>query len=137
MRGNERIEESLCEKSMKVVANVIRLSAFSIAKRSLGSTGSGGPVASSRNFQPATETLNMVAAAKPLLRAQKPQTSSNQTYYVEPDGVKGSSYVVMEDMNVDGRASDYIRKVREKNQKDLFVISEASSYKLARSHVVK
>lgn len=113
MRSRERIEESLCEKLMKVVANVIRLSAFSIAKRSLGTTGED-PVAS-RNFQHATETLNMVST-KPLLRAQMPQTNSSQTYLVEPDGVKGSSYVVEEDMNVDGRASAYIRKVREKNQ---------------------
>ena len=48
-----------------------------------------------------------------------------------------SSYVVKEDMNVDGRASDFIRKVREKNQKDVFVSSETSSYKLHRSRVVK
>ena len=118
MKGIERSEESLCEKSMKVVANVIRLSAFSIAKRSLGTTV-GDPVEpSGNNLQ--TKTNSLIVPSKPLLRAQIPQTKSKQTYLVEP--------VVKEDMNVDGRATDYIRKVRQKNHKDLLVVSETSSY---------
>ncbi|PON86106.1 hypothetical protein TorRG33x02_181560 [Trema orientale] len=137
MKDKESSEESLCEKSMKVVANVIRLSAFSIARRSLGITVES-PVAHSGNLQ--TTRSSLMVPSKPLLRAQKPQIMSNQTYLVEPEHETyngSSSYVVKEDMNVDGRASDYIRKVRQKNQKDLSVASETSSYKVPRSRFVK
>ncbi|PON34162.1 hypothetical protein PanWU01x14_346560 [Parasponia andersonii] len=137
MKDMERSEESLCEKSMKVVANVIRFSAFSIAKRSLGTTFES-PVAPSGNLQ--TTRSFLTVPSKPLLRAQKPQIMSNQTYLVKPEHKTdngSSSYVVKEDMNVDGRASDYIRKVRQKNQRDLSVASETSSYQVPRSRFVK
>ncbi|CAN0900726.1 hypothetical protein LINGRAHAP2_LOCUS21006 [Linum grandiflorum] len=123
-----RSSNSLCEKSMKMVVNIIRLSSFSIAKMSLGTaaSGSGSPVVN-RNLAPMTNSV--VAAKEPLLpqipgsqRSQEPQTrSKHKSFLMEParKGKGSSSCMVHEESSViDGMAADYIRKVHEKNRND-------------------
>uniref|UniRef100_A0A803R0U2 Uncharacterized protein n=1 Tax=Cannabis sativa TaxID=3483 RepID=A0A803R0U2_CANSA len=150
MRGVEvrRSEESLCEMSLKVVANIIRLSAFSISQRSLGNNTNNNtnnnndddhhpvvvvaPSSSYRNNNfIKTKTKTKISTSppspplkvnKPLLRALKPQCEPQQIYLVDHEPITRhldhNLDLVKEDMNnVDGRASDFIQKVRQKNLK--------------------
>lgn len=108
---------------MKVVANLVKMSSFYLAKISLG-TAEKDPV-EPRKLQTAKSFV--MVANNPVSRSQEPVTNSKKvSYLVEPDEGYRSSYDFQEDMNVDGKASDYIRKVHEKNQKDLFLIPELS-----------
>ncbi|CAN1836222.1 hypothetical protein LINPERHAP1_LOCUS34696 [Linum perenne] len=127
MGGKDRSNNSLCEKSMKVVVNIIRLSSFSIAKMSLGTAGSGsGSPVLKRNLAPMTNSA--VATKEPLLpqipgsrRSQEPQTRSNhKSFLMEPGKGNGSSSCMVHEESsvIDGKASDYIRKVHEKNRND-------------------
>lgn len=113
MKSKEKKDNALYENSMKVVANLIKMSSFSLAKMSLG-TIENDPV-KPRKLEPATSFV--VVEKNPMLRSQEPVTRKKKfSYLVEPD--EGyQSKVVKEDMNVDGKASEYIRKVHEKNQK--------------------
>ncbi|KAL2321906.1 hypothetical protein Fmac_026285 [Flemingia macrophylla] len=57
-RIKSKSEKSLCEKSMKVVVNIIRLSSFSIAQRSLGVGATNGRKVGSRSdMDPDEEAL--------------------------------------------------------------------------------
>ncbi|CAI0399060.1 unnamed protein product [Linum tenue] len=116
---------------MKVVVNIMRLSSLSIAKMSLGTTTTSPVV--NRNLAPITESV--MGTKEPLLppqtpagtrRSQEPWSKPN-SYLMEPAGRgKGAagttaSFVVHEEGKgsvIDGRASDYIRKVHEKNRND-------------------
>ncbi|TYI35755.1 hypothetical protein ES332_A03G098200v1 [Gossypium tomentosum] len=49
----ENNDKSLCEKSMKMVMNIIRFSSFSIVKASLGTTGYHSTP--TKNLKPATD----------------------------------------------------------------------------------
>lgn len=119
MNTRDRNNNSLCQKSMKVVANIAKSSAFSIAKMSLGSS------AAAKTAGPITDPVTL--ANEPLLsqlsgsrRSEKPQNSSNPvSFLMEPSKGNESSYVVHEDKSViDGMASAYIWKVHQKHRRD-------------------
>lgn len=123
MSSKDRSSKSLCEKSMKMVANIIRLSFFSIARMSLGA--GGHPAAVGRNLEHVThvrETVkiddnnSMPSQSPGSRRSQQPQSSSRLSYLIEPDEKDDSSHVIREELGVDGRASAYIRRVHEKNR---------------------
>ncbi|KAF3972150.1 hypothetical protein CMV_004311 [Castanea mollissima] len=101
MNGKGRSNKSICEKSMKMVVNIIKLSSFCISKMSLGVGGNQVMVDMSTKNQ----------------RSQEPQSRSKKiSYLIEPSENDESTYVICEEMNIDGRASAYIRKVHEKCQ---------------------
>ena len=112
---------------------MIKLSSFSIANLSLGI---GGKPASPRNSASSTAPNNTVTDNNRLHHPQFPGSSSSRSqvpessskpiiYLTQPNqGAGGSSYMVWEDRGVDGKASDYIRKVHEQNR---YVSDEASS----------
>ncbi|MCD7461714.1 hypothetical protein HAX54_046874 [Datura stramonium] len=114
MNNKSRSNKSLCERSMKMVTNVIRLSSFSIARMSLGmaTQPAAGKI-------PATLIKGSPTAQFPeSLRSQEPVNIKKPiAYLIEPDESGKSLYAVNEKC-VDGRASDYIRRVHEKNRHD-------------------
>ncbi|TMW84931.1 hypothetical protein EJD97_024112 [Solanum chilense] len=116
MKNKSRSNNSLCEKSMKMVTNVIRLSSFSIARMSLGiatEPSPGGKI-------PATFIKDSPTAQFPeSLRSQEPvNVKKPLAYLIEPTENGKSSLYAVNDKCVDGRASDYIRRVHEKNRHD-------------------
>ncbi|KAI5569114.1 hypothetical protein BDE02_12G056800 [Populus trichocarpa] len=132
MSSKNRSNNSLCEKSMKVAVNIIKLSSFSIAKMSLGTHG---PPVVTKSHIPMTGSV--MVANEPLLsqipgsrRSQESQGSSKPISFVmQPDEGNGSTRAIQKENSViDGRASDYIRKVHEKNHNDARETSELSSY---------
>ena len=122
-RVKSKCESSLCEKSMMVVANVIRLSSFSIAQKTLGvtTTGKDGKELSGSDYS------DVESEKEPLVPHQfpkEPLRGSNPTY-VKPVGSSGSNRCVIygdrvhkvkpkKEECVDGLASDYITKIRNK-----------------------
>lgn len=139
-----RNERSLCEKSMSVMVNVIRLSSFSIAQRTLGVGKAAGnkmnqlnsgsdyssdmgpeyyqkePAALVNNNNPDHHQFPAAAAAGSR-RSQQPQSRANPTYVIKSvgsnntDGSTSTAYVIQKDQQcVDGLASDYINKIRNK-----------------------
>ncbi|CAI0399059.1 unnamed protein product [Linum tenue] len=109
---------------MKVVVNIMRLSSLSIAKMSLGTTTTSPVV--NRNLAPITESV--MGTKEPLLppqtpagtrRSQEPWSKPN-SYLMEPAGRGKGAAGTTEGKGsvIDGRASDYIRKVHEKNRND-------------------
>ncbi|XP_030458013.2 uncharacterized protein LOC115678733 isoform X2 [Syzygium oleosum] len=118
MNYKKRSSDSLCERSMKMVTNVLRLSSLSIASMSLGTTGR------SVSAQSHSAKDSSMMADEPVVpqfagsrRSQEPQSWSKPvSYLVElEDGIE-SAYVFRDDKNVDGMASDYIERVHKKNQ---------------------
>lgn len=117
MNSKDRNNKSLRENSVKVVANIVKSSAFSIAKMSLGAP------AAAKTAGPITDPVTF--AKEPRLsgsqKSEKPQNSSNPvSFLMKPNEGNESSYVVQKDKSViDGLASAYIRKVHQKNRSDL------------------
>lgn len=122
--SEDRNKKSLCETSMEMVANIIKLSSFSIAKKSLGIIEPPSP-AKTLQTKPSSD---MVVDKPQPLRTQKsvkPKNSPRPTYFLEPNGGNESQYIVHEEKSpIDDRASYYIRKVHQKNRRDL---SESSN----------
>uniref|UniRef100_A0A2K1YAB5 Uncharacterized protein n=1 Tax=Populus trichocarpa TaxID=3694 RepID=A0A2K1YAB5_POPTR len=114
MSSKNRSNNSLCENSMKVAVNIIKLSSFSIAKMSLGTHS---PPVVTKSYIPMTGSV--MVANEPLLsqipgsrRSQESQGSSKPISFVmQPDEGNGSTHAIHKENSViDGRASDYIRK---------------------------
>lgn len=109
--------KSLYGKSMKMVANFVRLSSFSTAKASFRAPSLSPPDAGKLH-----KPVNLLDIPPPQhgnLRSHELQRSSNPTKYMIEmvDNINTSSNFIMgEEDNVDGMASDYIRKVHEKNK---------------------
>ncbi|KAG5230078.1 hypothetical protein OIU78_029825 [Salix suchowensis] len=132
MSSKHRNNNSICEKSMNMVVNIIRLSSFSIATMSLGSPSP--PVVSKR----LVPVAGSVAADKePLMtpipgsrRSQESHGSSKPISFVmQPDEGTGSSRVIhKENSFIDERASDFIRRVHEKNRNDALEASKHSPH---------
>ncbi|KAK7291663.1 hypothetical protein RIF29_06984 [Crotalaria pallida] len=119
-------EKSLCEISMEVVANVIRLSSFSIAHKTVGTTTTG-----KAGKYPEREPLvpDQFPASK---RSQEPQSHANPTFMIKPVEGSGSTTTQVihkekvthkerghqvkpkKEESVDGLASEYIYKIRNK-----------------------
>lgn len=127
MNNKSRSNNSLCEKSMKMVTNVIRLSSFSIARMSLGIATQPAPVGKVPASYPATFIKGSPTAQFPeSLRSQEPVNVKKPiAYLIERTEGGKSSLNAINEKSVDGRASDYIRRVHEKNRHDS---SEAMSF---------
>ncbi|KAF2311376.1 hypothetical protein GH714_022142 [Hevea brasiliensis] len=125
MNSKYRSNDSLWEKSMKMVVNIIKLSSFSIAKMSLGATG---PTVVTKQLAPVTGSV--MDADGPLLpqiaRSHKSQQVRSRTkpfsFVMQPDDGNDSPHTIYEENSViDGMASDYIRKFHEKNSYDAYL----------------
>ncbi|OAY30957.1 hypothetical protein MANES_14G072000v8 [Manihot esculenta] len=135
MSRKVRSNDSLCEKSMKMVVSIIKLSSFSIAKMSLGATE---PAVVTKKLAPVTGSV--MDANGPLLpqipRSHKSQQVRSRSkpfsFVMQPDEGNSSAYTIHEENSViDGMASDYIRKFHEKNSYDAHFheISNLSAYR--------
>lgn len=127
MNSKDRSSKSLCERSMKMVTNIVKLSSFSIANMSLGTSRAPR---SSRNHSLSVGHNPQVVDPEPLLpripgsRRRSQESSRPISYLVEPGEGVESTCLVLEEKNVDGMASDYINKVHKKNRHYLHEISE-------------
>ena len=133
MNNKGKRNKSLCEKSMKMVTNIVKLSSFSIAKVTLGTSEPYSPVTKKLvSFSGSVKVSN----GPPLpqfsgsQRAKEPESRSNPiSYLIEPvEGNMSSSYVIREETSVDGKASDYIRRIHAKNRYDSAEASSISPY---------
>lgn len=151
-RVKSKSDMSLCEKSMKIVVSVIRLSSFSIAQKSLGATTTTGKIRkdqllSESDYSDISDPIKkepnplvadeFPAATSRSSRSQQPQSRANPTYVIKSSvGNNGSSTAYMnihkervhhhddddqiihvnskKEQCVDGLASDYIFKIRNK-----------------------
>ncbi|CAH1439623.1 unnamed protein product [Lactuca virosa] len=118
MNNKSRSNKSICEKSMKLMTNIVKVSYFSIAKTSLRI---GAPPPPPPPPPPPAPSLHRYTRN---LRLQQPINSSKPvSYLIHPDhDTKRSSVNMIKDdetESVDMKAWDFIRKVREKNLKDM------------------
>lgn len=134
-RVKSKNEKSLCEKSMNVVVNIIRLSSFSIAQRTLGTTArkSGNKEENLDHFgdnkEPEMEKMVSNQFPASSRRSQQPQSRVNPTYVTKSVGSNRSTEYMIhkerlhhhhhhvnsnKELCVDGLASDYISKIRNK-----------------------
>ncbi|XP_065876735.1 uncharacterized protein [Euphorbia lathyris] len=120
----DKSNDSLCEKSMKMVVNIIKLSSFSIAKMSLGVVLTE-PSLVNKNLTPVTGSV--MVTDQPEIPAGSRKSSQQMRSRSKPysfvmqkaDEEKGSTYMIREGNSlIDGMASDYIKKFHEKNSRD-------------------
>ncbi|KAK3006898.1 hypothetical protein RJ639_015603 [Escallonia herrerae] len=111
---------------MMVVTNMVKLSSLSIAKASLGTPGTPQSTKKLSSVTgTATVARNLSVSQFPRApRSQEPQSSSKPIYLIQPDEGNVSWYV-KEEKSVDVKASDFIRKVHEKNR---YASSETSDF---------
>ncbi|KAI3429975.1 uncharacterized protein J3R85_008480 [Psidium guajava] len=125
MNYKKRSSNSICERSMKMVTDILRLSSLSIASMSLGTAGHPASV---RIRSSGKDSCMM--AEEPVVpqfpssrQSQEPKSRLKpMSYLVEPENWIKSANVLHDDKNVDGMASDYIEWVH-KNQ---YYLGEAS-----------
>lgn len=122
MKSKERKDKSLYGNSMKVLANLVKMSSFSLAKRNVRETENESAPEPRNRLQPVKSIVTVGKNPTFKIPEQKTATPKPISYLVN-EGYR-SSYVVPEDMNVDGRASDFIQKVHKNNQSDLLLMSE-------------
>ncbi|KAK1407274.1 hypothetical protein QVD17_38888 [Tagetes erecta] len=101
---------SICEKSMKLMTNIVKLSYISIATIGLRTHAPSNSLA---------QATHNHAPSHPLypknLRPQEPIVK----YLVSPGGTRKSNMsMIKDDENVDRNAGDFINKVRAKYMKD-------------------
>ncbi|CAL5198315.1 unnamed protein product [Lathyrus oleraceus] len=133
-REKSKSEKSLCEQSMQVVVNILRLSSFSIAQTTLGvsssrKSGIGKDITESDYSDNETKKEKLVSNQQfpaSTRRSQQPQSRANPTYLIKSVGSNGSTEYMIHKENrvhdvkskkelcVDGLASDYISKIRNK-----------------------
>ena len=127
----DRNDKSLCEKSMKMVVNIIKLSSFSIAKMSLGATGH--PTATKNLTTPTDSDMVTGELLQPPFsvsqRSEKLQNSTKPYSFVMQPGRGNEPLMVHEEKrDSDGMFAAYIRKVHEKNRSNLHEISKLSPF---------
>ncbi|GMH26132.1 hypothetical protein Nepgr_027975 [Nepenthes gracilis] len=124
-RNKSREGKSLLEESMLVVANILRLSSLSLARKSLAVTTSVDPSPSPYKQIISTSMIKPNEGASSTgKRAQEPELGPKLSYVFLPAADReqtSSSYVVHEvgNGNGDARFSDYIRRFHEKAESDL------------------
>ncbi|KAF8037203.1 hypothetical protein BT93_B0189 [Corymbia citriodora subsp. variegata] len=119
MNYNKRSNDSLCERSMKMVTNILRLSSLSIASMSLGTTSRPDLARSHSSAKDSSMMAEELAVWQfpGTRRSQEPLSRSKPiSYLVELEDGTESAHVLRDDMNVDGMASDYIERVHKKNR---------------------
>lgn len=104
-----------------MVTNIVKLSSLSIANRSLETSAS----------PPATRRLGTTVNNPP--RPQFPQSLRSQepkliSFLIHPAEGNEALSMIREEETVDGKASDYIRKVHDKNRNVLEETSKVSAY---------
>ena len=110
-KSNKSTEISLCEKSMLVVANIIRLSSLSIAQRTPGTTPTGK---AGKELSGPHDYSHVAPKKEPVvLHDQFPARRLPPTY-VMPKPAGNNQSTSHEPKSVDESASDYIRKMRKK-----------------------
>jgi hypothetical protein len=105
--------ESLCEKSIKMAANIIKILSFSVAKMTLGASGHA---AAARSFEQPLLDSAMVDNKSVPSQIDGSQRSQQQPEAEEENDSTYEIIEIHEEMCVDGRASAYIKKVHEKNR---------------------
>ncbi|XP_022954798.1 uncharacterized protein LOC111456949 [Cucurbita moschata] len=153
MIGKERrSSESLCEKSMLLVANLIKLSS-SISFAKTANEVTAGSRAAGRQSRGNPATTPLIPGSR---RLQEPQSRAKPIYVTKPGGggfqighgsprysspslPSPSSYLIREESdfveaNVDGWASEYIEKVH-KNRKNLDESTAKKPYSIAESRL--
>lgn len=98
---------SLCEKSMLLVANIIRLSSLSLG--GMINTGSSG-LADKNVLHASPLRVNQ--------SSQKYKSGSETWLYLQEREERKSSSSYMVSENIEGRFEDYIKKFHEKINKD-------------------
>ncbi|KAI4336070.1 hypothetical protein L6164_014645 [Bauhinia variegata] len=120
--GSKSDQNSLSEKSMKVVTNMIRMSSFSLSHKTLGTCRSAAKDIPGSDKVPEREPLVVPSQSHGSRRLLEPQSRSNPTYVIKPAGNNGLHSIhkeripvppKKEDSSVDGLATDYIRKIRK------------------------
>lgn len=104
-------KKSLCEKSMLLVANIIKLSYAPLASFSFGTSVYRSPVAAEKE-KPGIPDGVKVATTKTLLVPQRPRRPSPQLHQElvpEKTGSRPYSSLVETHKDIDGRATDFIR----------------------------
>lgn len=117
----KREKKSACEKSMELVVNIIRISAFSLAAMNLGDKRSGG------------ERLPLKPSTNSQVRKSNKSPKLTESYFKEDDAANlgttdegnFSDYIARfhernrseNEAITDGRAAAFIRKFHEKNSR--------------------
>lgn len=117
---------SLCEISMDLIVNIIRVSSVSVASKSTSRKPAWLQLPAKRSRAPAV-TANMLSMPH--------QLPASQILQDPESGSKSNSYLIemerkrpAEIESVDDRASDYIRGFHTKNRHDCRTVSEQLSY---------
>ncbi|CAI8609973.1 unnamed protein product [Vicia faba] len=139
-RVKSKSEKSLCEQSMQVVINIIRLSSFSIAQTTLGVSTTTKKSEKDKDISESdysdTETKKEKFVSNKQFptstrRSQQPQSRANPTYVIKSVGSNESTEYMIhkerrlhdvkskKELCVDGLASDYISKIRNKLDRSL------------------
>ncbi|KAL4566562.1 hypothetical protein LXL04_030679 [Taraxacum kok-saghyz] len=123
MNTKTRSNKSICEKSMKLMTNIVKVSYISIAKISLR-TPVPSPTPQPQRI-PAPRYTSNLRSQEPIINNSKPVS-----YLIHPDRDtnRSSKNMIIDDESVDMKAWDFIRKVREKNFKDVSEITNLSEF---------
>ncbi|PWA38918.1 hypothetical protein CTI12_AA577280 [Artemisia annua] len=124
MNNKSRGNKSICEKWMKLITNIVKVSYISIAK--IGFRESEPPQTMPRTTRNSAPSLPRYPK---ILRSQEPIDSSKRVSYpINPRDTNRSSIniIVDDESSIDGEASDFIKRVREKNFKDASEITDQS-----------
>lgn len=120
MNNKSRSNKSICEKSMKLMTNIVKVSYISIAKFGLKAPGPPHQPLARATPNPAP---SLVRYPRNYLRSNEPTVS----YLIHPrDTNRLSKNMIQDDESVDTKAWDYIKKVREKNMKDESEMADVS-----------
>ncbi|KAI3504630.1 hypothetical protein L1887_26251 [Cichorium endivia] len=127
MNTKSRSNKSICENSMKLMRNIVKVSYISLAKISLRK-GAPPPLPPQRIA--AQNRVPSLPRYTRNLRSQEPINSSKPvSYLIDPDETNRSSMsMIKDDESVDLKAWDFIRKVHEKNLKDVSEITNFSEF---------
>ncbi|KAF9624701.1 hypothetical protein IFM89_012994 [Coptis chinensis] len=124
MKRNNK--KSLCEKTMKIVVNIMKISSLSLAQMSLGSTAAPQTITYENSSSDAFVEITRITQDSGQLRLQELENSSNlSSLFLNPNEGKASSYVIREVKDVNEAASDYIHKFHDNNRK------HASNFKVS------
>ncbi|PWA69714.1 hypothetical protein CTI12_AA282300 [Artemisia annua] len=128
MNNKSRSNKSICEKSMNLMTNIMKVSYISMAK--IGYRTSAPPQQMARATHNPAPSLPRYPKN---LRLQKPIDSTQRvSYLINPDHTNRSSLNMIKDdeSNIDREASDFIKTVRERNFKDASEITNLSEFVL-------
>ncbi|KAI7994034.1 hypothetical protein LOK49_LG11G01369 [Camellia lanceoleosa] len=135
-KANNHKNKSLCEKSMQMVVNFIKLSSISLASLSLGTTSVGHTLpdqnrSGRKGIVPPKNVLKVSQIqGSQTQKSQEPESDSmSYSYLMDPSENKGSSDMVSEvNDSTDNRFSDYIQRFHDKNRRDSITASKGLPY---------